>query len=126
MSIVIDTSVMVEHPRGNVITADALAAAIRAEERLCASEVSRIELLAGYPSRQGRRLDRLFEAFEWLPLNEQVARAAGELMGSFGPSHRGVDIADCAIAATATTLGARLWTLNIRHFPMFPRLEPPF
>ncbi|GAA1097327.1 hypothetical protein GCM10009648_40710 [Tsukamurella spumae] len=41
-------------------------------------------------------------------------------------SHSGIDIADYLIAATATAAGAELWTRNIKHFPMFERLESPY
>lgn len=30
------------------------------------------------------------------------------------------------IAATAQHRGAALTTLNVRHFPLFPKLEPPW
>ena len=42
------------------------------------------------------------------------------------PSHRGIDSADLAIAATAAGLEARLLTRNVRHFPMFPDLRSPY
>jgi predicted nucleic acid-binding protein len=34
--------------------------------------------------------------------------------------------ADLAIAATALTVGARLLTKNVRHFPMFADLHPSY
>ncbi len=33
---------------------------------------------------------------------------------------------DYLIAAAAESIGASLVTLNVRHFPMFPDLEPPY
>ena len=33
---------------------------------------------------------------------------------------------DHAIAATAILSGAELLTCNVRHFPMFPGLRPPW
>ena len=38
------------------------------------------------------------------------------------PSH-GIDIPDAIIAATAEHHGLRLATLNVKHFPMFPKLK---
>jgi predicted nucleic acid-binding protein len=47
-----------------------------------------------------------------------------------GPSssrHRpAIALADLIIAATAEELGADLATGNVRHFPMFPELQPPY
>ncbi len=42
------------------------------------------------------------------------------------PTLWGVDGADLAIAATAIVIGARLLTLNVGHFPMFPELRPAY
>ena len=42
------------------------------------------------------------------------------------PSHPGVDPVDYVIAAMAERLDARLWTRNVRHFPMFAGLESPY
>jgi predicted nucleic acid-binding protein len=41
-------------------------------------------------------------------------------------SHSGVGLADYLIAATAMHAGLELGTLNVRHFPMFPELQPAF
>ena len=51
---------------------------------------------------------------------------AGGLGRSWLTSHRGIDSADLAIAATAILLDARLLTLNVRHFPMFGDLARPY
>jgi predicted nucleic acid-binding protein len=40
----------------------------------------------------------------------------------FAPSH-GLDDVDAIIAATAEHHGLRLATLNVKHFPMFPKLK---
>ncbi|MGH9000661.1 MAG: type II toxin-antitoxin system VapC family toxin, partial [Acidimicrobiia bacterium] len=34
--------------------------------------------------------------------------------------------ADFLIAATSSLLDAELLTTNVRHFPMFPKLAPPY
>lgn len=55
-----------------------------------------------------------------------MAEEAGALGRQWLPSHRGIDGADLAIAATAILLDAELLTLNVRHFPMFPELRRPY
>ena len=37
-----------------------------------------------------------------------------------------VGLAEAVIAATAEHYGLPLATLNVRHFPMFPRLKPAY
>ncbi len=47
-------------------------------------------------------------------------------MRRYRRSHGGIGLGDYLIAATADVNGLELATLNTRHFPMFPGLEPPF
>lgn len=55
-----------------------------------------------------------------------VAEEAGALGGRWLPSHHTIDGADLAIAVTVIHTGSRLLTRNVRHFPMFPDLGPPY
>jgi hypothetical protein len=57
-----------------------------------------------------------------LPIEEEIAERAGALMRQFHKSH-GIDIPDAIIAATADHHGLKLATLNVKHFPMFPKLK---
>lgn len=54
------------------------------------------------------------------------ARRAGELARFHRRSHVGIGTVDYLIDASARSLGARLVTLNVAHFPMFPDLEPAY
>ncbi len=49
-------------------------------------------------------------------------RRAGVFSRLYEPSH-GLDDIDALIAATAEHHGLRLATLNVKHFPMFPKLK---
>ena len=62
----------------------------------------------------------------WHPVDAEVAEEAGRLGRAWLPSHGGIDGADLAIAATALVIDARLLTLNVRHFPMFEGMRPPY
>jgi predicted nucleic acid-binding protein len=55
-----------------------------------------------------------------------IADDAGELSRRHRRSHVGIGTVDYLIAAAARSLRARLVTLNVRHFPMFPNLEPAY
>lgn len=68
----------------------------------------------------------LFTAFVWHPLDDAIAEIAGDLGRRWLAGNRGIDSADLAIAATAMALDARLLTRNIKHFPMFAELSPPY
>ncbi|MGH3427175.1 MAG: type II toxin-antitoxin system VapC family toxin [Mycobacteriales bacterium] len=124
--IVVDTSILIDHLRGHGAATDLIDGALSRGERPIASEVTRIEVLAGMRSSERRQTRALLGSLEWESIDEEVAEAAGDLAGRFRHSHPGIGVADYAIAATATLRRADLQTLNVRHFPMFPDLNPAY
>jgi len=96
------------------------------DDRPCCSEVSRIEVIQGLRSEESRVAAALFSLIDWIPLTEAIARRAGALGRTWRRSHSGIGIADLAIAATAEHLSAGVATRNLKHFPMFPALRPPY
>ena len=123
MSIVLDTSVLIDHLRGSDAAAEYL---VSLDSRPTCSEITRIEIIQGLRSAERRAADRLFDLIAWAPVSETVARRAGELGRRWRRSHPGVGVADLAIAATAEDLDAGLATRNVKHFPMFEGLEAPY
>jgi predicted nucleic acid-binding protein len=123
--VVVDTSVLIDVLRG-----ERAAAAVLREAReagpLQASEVTRLEVLAGMRAREEDATRTLFGAFVWHPLDEGIAEIAGELGRQWLPGNSGIDSADLAIAATAVALDAQLLTRNVKHFPMFAGLSAPY
>jgi len=124
--IVADTSVLIDHLRGHDPATELIEAALARGERVLASEVTRIELLAGMRSHERRQTRALIRSLEWATVDEAVAEAAGDLARKYRRGHPGIGVADYAIAATVTLRKAGLWTLNVRHFPMLPTLEPAY
>lgn len=55
-----------------------------------------------------------------------MAWRAATLMQEYRRSHSGIGFGDYLIAAVALTEGLELATLNVRHYPVFPELAPPF
>jgi predicted nucleic acid-binding protein len=125
VSALVDTSILIDHLRGHSSAADLLARE-RAGDVLHASEITRLEVLAGMRPHEEAATRLLLDTIEWRSVDAEVAEKAGELGRTWLPSHGGIDGADLAIAATALVLGARLLTLNVRHFPMFPELRRPY
>lgn len=122
----LDTSVAIDHLRGSPPAVDLLNELIGAEESLLASEVVRFELLASVREEEVEGLEQFFSAISWVPVGEEVARAAGSLAQRHRRSHSGIDDADYLIAATALLLEADLLTTNVRHFPMIAGLAPAY
>ena len=91
-----------------------------------ASEITRVEVLRGVRSGERRLTERILGSLRWIPLDEPIARRAGELGRRWRASYRTLATADLVIAATALDRELDLATLNVRHFPMFDGLEPPY
>ena len=125
MTAVADTSVLIDYLRG-IAPAVAMMDTERSAGPLHASEITRLEVLREMrPTEEpGTRL--LLDTLIWHPVDRDVAERAGGLSRQWGHRHRGIDSADYAIAATAIGLGARLLTLNVRHFPMITGLTAPY
>ena len=125
MSVLVDTSVLIDYLRGHPDAADLLERE-RAAEALHASEITRLEVLAGMRPVEEPQTRSLLATLRWHPIDAEMAEKAGELGRSWLPSHHNMDGADLAIAATTILLDARLLTLNVRHFPMFTDLSRPY
>jgi predicted nucleic acid-binding protein len=121
--IVLDTSVLIDVLRGD---AAAVRFATGLKEVPACSEVTRVEVLRGLRSDERRAAERLFATIRWVPVDEAIARVAGEFGRSFRASHRAISTPDLIVAATARVLTARPATMNVRDFPMFKRLRPPY
>ena len=123
MRVVLDTTILIDHLRGSSAAGAYLGSLA---DRPACSEVTRIEVITGLRSADLRSAEVLFALIEWVPLEESIARRAGDLGRRFRASHSGIDAADLAVAGTAQHLGAALATGNVKHFPMFPGLTAPY
>lgn len=126
MIIVVDTSVLIDHLRGNELARAALRQAAEGGERLVASVLTKVEVLAGMRASEERATRQLLDRLDWIEVDDALAEIAGGLANRYLRSHPGVDPVDYVIAATVERLGARLWTRNGKHFPMFTRLNAPY
>lgn len=123
MSVALDTGVLIDQLRGSEAAFEYLAT-LKAPP--ACSEITRIEVIQGLRSSERRAAHRLFATVTWIPIDESIARRAGELGRRWRRSHPGIGIADLTIAATAEELGVSLATRNVKHFPMFEGLSAPY
>jgi predicted nucleic acid-binding protein len=124
LTTVFDTSVLIAHLRGEA-RASALLQSVRNDERL-ASVLARVEIEGGMRSPERSQVASLLAVIRLLPVTDAIARRAGEHLRRFRRSHPGIDLVDYVVAATAELHDAELATLNVRHFPMFKGLRPPW
>lgn len=122
----IDTTIAVDHLRGAAAAVDLLTALIEAGDDLVASELVRFELLAGIRDKELAAFEDFCSALHWAEVTADIARVAGQLARRYRNSHSGIGAVDYLIAATAIVIDAELLTTNVRHFPMFTKLVPPY
>jgi hypothetical protein len=124
--VVLDSSVVIDHLRGDERARDAMAGRVSDGDQLWGIVVTRAEVIAGMRSAERHATLRLLDQLRWLEIDVDLADDAGVLARRYRRSHPGLQLADCLIAAGTTRLGAKLLTQNVRHFPMIPDLEPAY
>jgi len=121
MSVVFDTSVLIDILRGD---SAALRYAESVDEVPACSEVTRVEVMRGLRSAERKQAEELFRTIRWVAVDEPISRRAGELGRRWDRHRPGIGLADLVVAATAEQVDAELATANVRHFPMFDLRAP--
>jgi predicted nucleic acid-binding protein len=123
--LVIDSSVLIAYLKGAPEARDVVRPAIETGEA-AASVLSRVEIEGGMRTGERTAVARLMSAMHLVPVSDPIAARAGAHLRRYRRSHQGIDVVDYVIAATAELSGARLATLNVKHFPMIPDLRSAF
>ena len=126
MSALADTSILVDYLRGVQPARDLVRSAAERGDLVAASPLSRIELSIGMRANERTATDALVAALRWVAVDKAVIDRADKLARRYGRSHSGIDAVDYCVAASAIVHGLELWTLNVRHFPMFDGLRAPW
>lgn len=119
MKVVVDTSVLIDHLRGDARAASLLRRRVEAGDELWSVTPVRTEILAGMRPKEASATLALLDSLSWQEVTVAVADHAGASAGRYLRSHPGVDTIDYLIAATVELLSAELLTQNVKHFPMF-------
>jgi predicted nucleic acid-binding protein len=122
----LDTTVAIDHLRGDQRAVELIERLAVAGEQLLASELTRFELLGGMRPVELESTELFMSALIWIPVDEAIARLAGSMAAEYRRAHSGIDAIDYLIAATVAVVGADLLTTNVRHFPMITGLRPPY
>ena len=122
--IVLDTSVLIDVTRGLESARAFLRSVIETDELWSVTPV-RTELLVGARPREVAEIWALFDLIQWQDVTAALADEAGALAARYSRSHR-IGTVDSLLAAATIELGGTVATLNVRDFPMFPGLQPPY
>jgi predicted nucleic acid-binding protein len=119
---VLDTDIVVDALRDFALAIDYLED-VEQQGDLRISRLTQMELIVGCRSRaELQRLGGFLRRFTMLDLTESIGQSAVALLRQYRLSH-GLLISDALIAATALAHGETLYTKNVRHFRMIPRLR---
>jgi predicted nucleic acid-binding protein len=55
--------------------------------------------------------------FKCAPVHQEIIDQAGQLYRKWHPGH-GIDVNDAILAATVKITGGKVYTLNVKHYPM--------
>lgn len=118
----IDTNILIDAIRG-VPAGLSFVAGQKQAYGVKISVISTMELIVGCRDKgELAKTQQLVAAMTILPVTPRSSRLACSLMESYWLSH-GLDIPDALIAATALNRRLTLYTRNVRHFQMIPRLR---
>ena len=113
----LDTDILIDFLRGRGEACVLLSQYEAGAEPPVISVVSVTELWAGMRRGEESATGALLSALRKIPISEDIALAAGEMLRTYRRSH-GTELGDALIAATAVNIGATLITRNVRHYPM--------
>ncbi len=124
--ILVDSDILIWVLRGRPEAREWMHRTRRSGEVLAISSVSIGEVAGTTRSGERREVRRFLSSLAPFPITMREAWQAAEYRRRYRRSHGSIELTDYLIAATAFTEGLPLATLNIRHFPMFPDLQPAF
>jgi predicted nucleic acid-binding protein len=125
MPILIDSTVLIDVLRGHEPAMEFLSDARRVDAVVSVAPV-RTEVLGGVRDGEVRSVFAILRLIQWLDVTVELADVAAALTRRHRAAHGGIDIVDYLLAAAALEVGGVVATSNVRDFPMFPGLQPPY
>lgn len=116
--VVIDTNILIELLKKNAPIVARFLTLIEAETTILISPIVVAEVYAGAFKREHKDIEALFAICQFIPMDAQTGRVAGQYANQFAKAFQGIALEDYIMAATAKTCACPLWTLNRKHYPM--------
>lgn len=125
MPTLIDSDVLIDILDGDDRATEFLLRTRRADAILSVTPV-RTEVLGGVRQENVRKTMNILGLVQWLDVTVELADVAAGLTRRHRPAYAGIGIVDYLLAAAAIDVDGTVATRNVRHFPMFPGLQPPY
>ena len=118
MTVLLDTSVIIDLLRERPRWRDFLEEFVRHGHTLACCAVNWAEVYAGMRSNEAETTADLFSRLEYVQISREAARGAGELIGKWRRKGKTLNLPDALIGAVAFSEGLALATDNVRDFPL--------
>jgi len=118
MTILLDTSVIIDYLRHKRGRREFLKERQKAGDKFACSVISVAEAYAGMLPTEAMATGEFFQDLECIEVNQEVAREAGGLKYDWARRGKTISITDAIIASTALAFDLELATDNVKHFPM--------
>jgi predicted nucleic acid-binding protein len=126
MRLVVDADVLIDVFLDVSSAIDLLAAVRRRGDEIMSITPIRTEVLRGASPGSLSAVEAFLSNIRWLDVDVDLADRAGEIGRPFQRSHQGISVTDLLLSAAVDRVGGQLLTRNVRHFPMFPELQPAY
>lgn len=113
----IDTDIIIDHLRGEEKARDFLKQIKSEDSDTLYSVITKAEIYSGVRPKEEEKVAMLLSSMEEAQIDGEIAVAAGRYRNKFYASHS-LLLPDALIAASAKKVGAVLFTLNEKHYPM--------
>lgn len=114
----VDSDALIWHLRGEARATEFLRRVSQEPgAELWVGALQRVEIVFFMKAGEREATSLLLSRFKTQPVTQSIVDQGGEIYRRWHPSH-GTDVADAVLAASVAETGGRLFTLNIKHYPM--------
>ncbi len=114
----VDSDILIWHLRGNPKPAVLLRRlAAEPDTELWIGALQRAEVVFFMRPEERAATRTFLSQFKTAPVTQEIVDAAAELYRRWHPSH-GIDVNDAVLAATVAITGGKIYTQNMKHYPM--------
>lgn len=114
----VDSDILIWHLRGERKALDFIKLLRDKDEyELWIGAMQRAELVFFMRPGEKEKTELLLSLFQTASVDQEIIDIASELYRQWNPSH-GVDVHDAILAATAMQMGGKIFSMNLKHYPM--------
>ena len=114
----VDSGILIWHLRGERRAGELLRRlAAEAGTALCTGALQRAEIVFFMRPGEETATLSLLSRFQTEPVTQEVVDEAGVLYRRWNATH-GLDVNDAVLAATVARAGGKIYTQNLKHYPM--------